>query len=89
MRLDKVMLPRGIVDPKQLSGNRTDFRSGHLEQTPEDYDLYFVNGDIYIVRDGCVAIATAAGVSIARGPEAQSKAKELAKRFPRPDAPQG
>lgn len=89
MRLDKVMLSRGIVDPKTLTGSRMDFRSGHLERTPEDYDLYLVGGDIYICREGNIAVVTAAGVAISRGEDAAKKAFEMAKRFPRPSASEG
>jgi len=80
MRLEKVMLARGICDPESMSGTQSTFYDG---QRPEFYDLYLVNGDIYIVRNGNVAVAMTAGTVYIRGEEGAKKAAELAKRFPR------
>jgi hypothetical protein len=91
MRLDKYVSTRAWGDPLTNSGAHTSFVSGHLGPSVGDYyDLYFVQGVVYVCRGGCILMFVGDGAAYAKGPEAAKTCADLAKRFPRPkqDAPQ-
>lgn len=84
MRLDVYAPIKAVPDPKSRSGLVMKFTSGHLGKTPEDYDLYLVNGTVYVCRDGHVGVYFEHGACYVSGDEGEKLSKDLAKKWPRP-----
>ena len=52
------------------------------------YDIYQVSGTVVICRDGCAAVHLPQGVCYIIGEAGKKYAAELAKKYPKPNAPQ-
>lgn len=82
MRLDRFIPIRPMLDPASHA-MRTEFISGDVVKSVEDYDIYLVSGVVYVCRSECVLVCHTAGAAYMKGEKAADMCADYLKRWPR------